>query len=53
MKRSPNSHTLRATLTIGSMITKKGWETHSGPTCSAAFELAWNRATPHAEYKPD
>jgi Family of unknown function (DUF6879) len=19
----------------------------------AAFELAWNRATPHAEYKPD
>ena len=23
-------------LTIGSMITKKGWETRSGPTCSAA-----------------
>ena len=35
LKRSSNSHTLRAMLTIGSTITKNGWETRSGPTCSA------------------
>ena len=31
-KCSSNNHTLRAMLTIGSMITKMGWETRSGPT---------------------
>src|ERR1700734_822213 len=35
LKRSSNSHTLRAILTIGSTITRNGWETRSGPTCSA------------------
>jgi len=36
VKRSPNSHTLRMMLTIGSTITRNGWEARSGPTCSAA-----------------
>jgi hypothetical protein len=36
VKCSSNSHVLRAMLTIGSMITRKGCETRSGPTCSAA-----------------
>ena len=36
VKRSPNSHTLRTMLTIGSTITRNGWEARSGPTCSAA-----------------
>jgi len=31
-KDSANNHTLRAMLTIGSMITRKGWETFNGPT---------------------
>src|ERR1700727_2451159 len=35
LNRSSNSHTLRAILTIGSTITRNGWETRSGPTCSA------------------
>jgi Pyridine nucleotide-disulphide oxidoreductase len=36
VKRSSNNHTLKAMLTIGSMITKKGWDARNGPTCSAA-----------------
>jgi hypothetical protein len=47
VKRSPNSHTLKAILTIGSMITRKGWETRSGPTCSAAYSRN-KAATPPA-----
>jgi hypothetical protein len=29
-------HTARVMLTIGSTITRKGWEARSGPTCSDA-----------------
>ena len=32
VKYSANNHTLRAMLTIGSTITRNGWETFSGPT---------------------
>ena len=37
MKCSLNSHTLRAMLTSGSMMTRNGWELRSGPACSAAL----------------
>ena len=41
VKRSPNSQTLRMMLANGSTMTRIGWDTLSGPTCSAA---CWSSA---------
>ena len=47
-KYSPNSQTLRAILTIGSMITSSGCETRSGPLCRAACSMMTPAAPPAA-----
>ena len=47
-KYSPNSQTLSAMLTIGSVIVSSGWDTRSGPLCRAACSMTTPAAPPTA-----